>query len=159
MFGYFKRRREKRRRLAEAKDLGERLGAGLRDDLDLYISTVVHPRREAFLNVFRGQLEGLDDNLVDAGVAGEISRLEAAGFEFRELLANWDRRLDDQLADAERALHEQIEVAAVVGEDDRYRELIQESLANQRLLLLSEALEVFLDLVPEARNDEIKGLT
>lgn len=95
MFGYFNKRREKRERAEELRKVGALMADHLRAELDLFIELEVVPRRTAFVAVFRGQLETLDDRLVEFGDAG-VSRLEGAGIDYRIMLENWDKHHDDQ---------------------------------------------------------------
>ena len=92
MLGSLKRRREGRQRAAEARKLGEAAGDHMRAELDLFIEMEVVPRRKAFLEVFRGQLETIDERLVEFEAREEVSRLEAAGMDHRIMLENWSER-------------------------------------------------------------------
>lgn len=158
MFGYFKRKREQRERAAELRKLGEVMGDHLRAELDLYIEMNVVPRRKAFLDVFRGQLETLDERLVEFDAAEEVTRLEAAGVDYRIMLENWSKREDEQMADIEHSLREQFDIAEAAGVAGEYRASVQDALNNQKLALMNDGLEVLMEQVPEARADKDSAL-
>lgn len=157
MFGYWRKRREKRERAKKLRKLGETMGAHLRAELDLFIELEVAPRRKAFVEIFRGQLEALDERLVEFG-ATDVSRVEAAGIDYRILLENWDKHHDDQRARAEEFLREPLEVAEAAGVLDEYRASVEQALTEQKLALMNDGLEVLIELVPESRADHsVKG--
>lgn len=153
MFGYFKKRREQRERSAQLKQLGEAMGEHLQAELDLFIELEVIPRRKSFLEVFRGELEKLDQRIVTYGAEGEVTRVEAAGIDYRIMFENWTKREADQLARAREYLREQFDIAEAAGVEKEYHASVEEALANQKLVLMSDGLEVLMELVPEARAD------
>jgi hypothetical protein len=152
MFGYFKRKRQQRERAVELRQLGEAMGEHLRAELELYIEMTIVPRRKAFIDVFSGQLETLDERLVEFD-AEEVTRLEAAGIDYRIMLENWSKHEDEQMDHAEQSLREQLDIADAAGVVDEYRASVQEALANQRLALMSDGLEVLMQHVPDVRAD------
>jgi hypothetical protein len=149
MFGYFKKRREQRERRDELRKLGESMGDHLRAELDLYIELEVAPRRKAFVEVFRGQLETLDDRLIEFE-ATDVSRVEAAGMDYRIMLENWDEHEADRLARAGQFLAEPLEFAKAAGVEADYRAAVSQALTDQKLALMNDGLEVLVELVPEA---------
>lgn len=145
MFGYFKKRREKRERAEELRKLGESMGDHLRAELDLYIELEVAPRRKAFVDVFRGQLLTLDDRLVEFE-ATDVPRVEAAGIDYRIMLENWDKNEEERVARADQFLSEPLEFARAAGVEAEYRAAVSQALTDQRLTLMNEGLEVLLEL-------------
>lgn len=154
MFGYFTRKREQRERAAELRKLGEVTGDHLRAELDLYIEMNIVPRRKAFIDVFEVQLETIDDRLAEFEAAEEVTRLEAAGIDYRIMLENWEKREDEQMADAEDSLREQFDIADAAGLTEEYRGSVREALANEKLALMIDGLEVLMEHVPEARAND-----
>lgn len=151
MLGYFKRRREARERKADLTKLAELLGEHLRAELDLFIEMQIKPTRAAFLEVFRGQLETLDQRIAESG--DDISRLEAAGIDYRLMLSHWQEREAEQYAAAEDWLAEQFEEADALGVRGHYEAAIKDALTDQQLALMSDGLGVLLEMVPEARSE------
>lgn len=152
MFGYFKKKREKRERAAELQKLGETLGEQLMAELELFIEMEIKPRREAFLQVFRGQLESLDERMVELEAPEEVTRLEMAGIDYRILLENWQERRDAQIEEARGSLREQFELAEAAGVQANYEAAVLNALNDQHLALMNDGLEVLMEVVPEARD-------
>ena len=153
MFGYFKKKREKRERAAELNQMAESVGASLRAELDLFIVSTIKPRREAYLEIFRGQLERLDERMVELEAPAEVTRLEMSGIDYRLMLENWSNHEGEHIQEAEDWLSSEFEIADVTGVRAEYEAAIKEALADQHLKLMSDGLGVLLELVPEARAD------
>ena len=153
MFRYFKERREKRERAAELQELARSVGESLRAELDLFIAMEIAPTRKAFLEVFRGQLETLDQRLAEADAGEQVSRLEGAGIDYRILMENWQERRDAQFEAAHQSLREQFDIADAAGVRAEYDAAVEDALDDQQLALMSDGLGVLLELVPEARKD------
>ena len=153
MFGYFKKRREKREQAAELRELAQSVGESLRAELDLFIAMEIAPTRQAFLEVFRGQLETLDQRLAEAEAGEQVSRLEGAGIDYRILMENWQERRTAQLEAAHQSLREQFDIAVAAGVKGEYDAAVEDALNDQQLALMSDGLGVLLELVPEARAD------
>jgi len=153
MFGYFKKRRERRKRAAEIQALAENVGETLRAELDLFIAVEIAPTREAFLEVFRGELQRLDERLAEMDESGQVGRLEGAGVDYRILMENWQQRRPVQVDRAHQFLREQFDIADSVGIRAEYEAAVEDALNDQQLALMSDGLGVLLELVPEARKD------
>jgi hypothetical protein len=153
MFGYFRKRREKRERAAELQQLGNTLGESLMAELDLFLEVEVKPKRAAFLEVFRGQLASLDERLAEAGAGEEVSRLEAASIDYRLLLENWQERRPAQMEQAHDWLREQFDLADAAGVRAEYEAAVENALNDQHLALMNDGLEVLMEMVPESRAD------
>lgn len=130
------------------------MGDHLRAELDLFIELEVVPRRKAYLEVFRGELQAIDERLNEPDVPENFGRLELAGLDYQIMLENWTKHEEEQMNSAERSLQEQFDIADAAGVINEYRASIQEALNNQKLLLMSDGLEVLVELVPEARADQ-----
>lgn len=97
MLGYFKKKREEHERAIALQSLARNMGDALRVELDLFIELEVVPRRKAFLEVFRGQLASIDERLAEFNDGEEVSRLDAAGIDYRLLMENWRERDEERL--------------------------------------------------------------
>jgi hypothetical protein len=150
MLGYFRRKREERKKLKEMNEVAVKTGDWLRAELDLYVELNLVARRQAFLEVFRGRLEEIDETLKDFE-PGEVTRLEAAGAEFQMLIENWTDD-SENLDHARKFLSEEFQVAEELGVAAEYTASVRAEFEDQKLLLMNDAMQILLELIPEARE-------
>ncbi|MGZ2411282.1 hypothetical protein ACUXST_000679 [Sphingomonas sp. F9_3S_D5_B_2] len=140
MFNFLKKRREKAERAAELQELGRVLGESLDAEVELFIEMNIVPRRKAFLEVLHGQIAQIDARLKELDPQGELSRYEAAAIDVRIMLENWDNHKEDELKSARQALAEEYRLAEAAGVSDDFQALVERSLAEQRLILLTDSM-------------------
>lgn len=140
MFNFLKKRREEAARAAELQELGRVLGESLDAEVALFIEMNIAPRRKAFLEVLHGQIAQIDTRLTELDPEGDLGRDEAAAIDVRIMLENWDKHREEELQAARDALAEEYRLAEAAGVAEDFQALVERSLAEQRLMLLTDGM-------------------
>lgn len=134
--------------VAEAKadpfEQGQALGQDAMAALDLFIEVQVVPRRKAFLEVFKGQLERLDERRVEMDGTGKTTRAQLARLDFEILRENWRERRGEQIAEASTWLDGHLRQAEGIDCISDFRDAIEQALSRQGAILVSDGLSMLL---------------
>lgn len=136
----------------EAFKVGEAAGKYAMTVLDRFIELEIVPRRRAFIDVFQGQLDTLDERLAKFDATGRASREELAGIDYRILLNNWRERRGEQSEQAANWLSVQLEQAEAIDCGEDVRTVIDQALDHQQTMLTIDGLEMLLKVVPDYDN-------
>jgi len=132
----------------EAYDNGDKFARDAVARLDEYVENHLAPRRHAFLAVFQGLIETLDERLPELDKTGQASREELAGIDYRIMLENWHHRRVEQAEEARNWLSVQLDQANALGCLEELSTIIEQELDRQKGLLTVEGLDVLLKVVP-----------